>query len=67
MQHRVLDLGEILAALILRAILIALGATLLSLFLLVMFLVFGGCLPIFTAECSWLRHRDEDPDVEDNP
>ena len=62
-QQKVLLFG-ILAALILRAIFIALGATLLSLFSF-MFLVFGLLL-IFTA-VQLYRHRDEDPDVEDNP
>jgi tellurite resistance protein TerC len=47
-----------------RAIFIALGAALLSLFSIV-FLLFGLLL-IFTA-VQLFRHRDEDPDVEDNP
>jgi tellurite resistance protein TerC len=46
-----------------RAIFIALGATLLNLFSF-MFLVFGLLL-LFTA-VQLFRHRDEDPDVEDN-
>ena len=61
-QHKVLTFGIILA-LIMRAIFIALGATLLSLFSFV-FLLFGLLL-IFTA-IQLFRHRDEDPDVEDN-
>ncbi|HEX6873523.1 MAG TPA: TerC/Alx family metal homeostasis membrane protein [Micromonosporaceae bacterium] len=62
-QHKVLTFGIVLA-LIMRAIFIALGATLLSLFSF-MFLLFGLLL-IFTA-VQLFRHRDEDPDVEDNP
>ena len=62
-QQKVLLFG-ILAALILRAIFIALGATLLSLFSF-MFLVFGLLLLITAVQL--FRHRDEDPDVEDNP
>ena len=61
-QHKVLTFGIVLA-LIMRAIFIALGATLLSLFSVV-FLLFGLLL-IFTA-IQLFRHRDEDPDVEDN-
>jgi tellurite resistance protein TerC len=61
-QHKVLTFGIVLA-LIMRAIFIALGATLLSLFSF-MFLLFGLLL-IFTA-IQLFRHRDEDPDVEDN-
>jgi tellurite resistance protein TerC len=61
-QHKVLTFGIVLA-LIMRAIFIALGATLLSLFSF-MFLVFGLLL-IFTA-VQLFRHRNEDPDVEDN-
>lgn len=61
-QHKVLTFGIILA-LIMRAIFIALGATLLSLFSF-MFLVFGALL-IYTA-IQLFRHRDEDPDVENN-
>jgi tellurite resistance protein TerC len=61
-QHKVLTYGIILA-LILRAIFIALGATLLSLFSF-MFLLFGLLL-IYTAG-QLFRHRNEDPDVEDN-
>jgi tellurite resistance protein TerC len=61
-QHKVLTFGIILA-LIMRAVFIALGATLLSLFSF-MFLIFGLLL-VFTA-VQLFRHRDEDPDVEDN-
>ncbi|MER7078237.1 tellurite resistance protein TerC [Saccharopolyspora kobensis] len=61
-QHKVLTFGIVLA-LIMRAIFIAVGATLLSLFS-VMFLVFGLLL-IYTA-VQLFRHRDEDPDVENN-
>ncbi|XVU22160.1 TerC/Alx family metal homeostasis membrane protein [Actinoplanes sp. CA-054009] len=61
-QQEVLTFG-IIIALVLRVIFIALGATLLSLFSF-MFLIFGLIL-IFTA-VQLFRHRDEDPDVEDN-
>ncbi|MGK2868585.1 MAG: TerC/Alx family metal homeostasis membrane protein [Mycobacterium sp.] len=61
-QHKVLTFGIILA-LIMRAIFIALGATLLSLFSF-MFLLFGLLL-IYTA-VQLFRHRNEDPDVENN-
>ena len=61
-QHKVLTFGIVLA-LIMRAIFIALGAALLSLFSVV-FLLFGLLL-IFTA-IQLFRHRDEDPDIEDN-
>jgi len=61
-QHKVLTFGIVLA-LIMRAIFIALGAALLSLFSGV-FLLFGLLL-IFTA-IQLFRHRDEDPDIEDN-
>src|SRR5918911_1334222 len=62
-QQEVLTFG-IIAALVMRIIFIALGATLLSLFSF-MFLVFGLLL-IWTA-VQLFRHRDEDPDVQDNP
>jgi tellurite resistance protein TerC len=62
-QQRVLAFG-IVAALVLRAIFIALGATLLNAFAF-MFLVFGLLL-MFTA-VQLYRHRDEDPDVGDSP
>ena len=61
-QQRVLTFG-ILAALVLRAIFIGLGAALLSLFSF-MFLLFGLLL-IFTA-VQLFRHRDQDPSIEDN-
>jgi tellurite resistance protein TerC len=61
-QQRVLTFG-ILIALVLRAVFIAVGAALLNLFSF-MFLVFGVLL-IWTA-VQLFRHRDEDPDVEDN-
>ena len=61
-QHKVLTFG-IIIALILRAIFIALGAALLELFSF-MFLLFGLLL-LYTA-VQLFRHRDEDPDVEDN-
>jgi tellurite resistance protein TerC len=61
-QQRVLTFG-ILAALLLRAIFIALGAALLSLFSF-MFLLFGLLL-IFTA-IQLFRHRYQDPSIEDN-
>ncbi|WP_156754936.1 TerC family protein [Actinokineospora pegani] len=61
-QHKALTFGIVLA-LIMRAIFIMLGATLLSLFSF-MFLVFGALL-MFTA-VQLFRHRDEEPDIEDN-
>ena len=61
-QHKVLTFG-IITALVLRAVFIALGATLLELFSF-MFLLFGALL-IFTA-VQLFRHRNEDPDVKDN-
>ena len=61
-QQEVLTFG-IIIALILRVIFIMLGATLLNLFSF-MFLIFGLIL-IFTA-VQLFRHRDVDPDVEDN-
>jgi tellurite resistance protein TerC len=61
-QQRVLTIG-ILAALVLRAIFIALGAALLAAFSF-MFLIFGLLL-VFTA-VQLFRHRDEDPSVDDN-
>ncbi|MFB9725961.1 TerC/Alx family metal homeostasis membrane protein [Haloechinothrix salitolerans] len=62
-QHKVLTFGIVLA-LLMRAVFIALGATLIALFSFV-FLLFGLLL-IFTA-VQLFRHRDEDPDVDDNP
>ena len=61
-QQRVLTFG-IIAALIMRVIFIALGAALISAFSF-MFLVFGLLL-VFTA-VQLFRHRDQDPDIEDN-
>lgn len=61
-QHKVLTFGIVLA-LIMRAIFIALGATLIALFSF-MFLLFGLLL-IYTA-VQLYRHRAEDPDVESN-
>jgi tellurite resistance protein TerC len=61
-QQRVLTFG-ILAALVLRAIFIALGAALLSLFSF-MFLLFG--LLLIATAVQLFRHRDEDPSIEDN-
>jgi TerC family integral membrane protein len=61
-QHKVLTFGIILA-LFMRAIFIAVGATLLSLFSTV-FLLFG--LLLIYAAVQLFRHRDEDPDVESN-
>ena len=61
-QHKVLTFGIVLA-LIMRAIFIVAGAALLSAFSVV-FLLFGLLL-IFTA-VQLFRHRDEDPDIEDN-
>ncbi|MER7013875.1 TerC family protein [Saccharopolyspora sp. NPDC000359] len=61
-QHKVLTFGIVLA-LVMRGIFIAVGAALLSLFSF-MFLVFGLLL-IYTA-VQLFRHRDEDPDVENN-
>jgi tellurite resistance protein TerC len=61
-QHKVLTFG-IALALLMRAIFIALGAALISMFSF-MFLLFGILL-IYTA-VQMYRHRDEDPDVEDN-
>lgn len=61
-QHKVLTFG-ILAALVMRAIFIAIGAALLHLFSF-MFLVFGILL-LWTA-VQLFRHRDENPEVENN-
>jgi tellurite resistance protein TerC len=61
-QQRVLTFG-ILAALAMRAIFIALGAALIAAFSF-MFLLFGVLL-VFTA-VQLFRHRDQDPDIEDN-
>ena len=61
-QHKVLTIGIVLA-LILRAIFIAAGAALLSLFSF-MFLIFG--LVLLGTAVQLYRHRDEDPDIDDN-
>src|SRR4051794_22245861 len=61
-QQRVLTFG-ILAALVMRAIFIALGAVLISTFSF-MFLVFG--LLLLGTAIQLFRHRDQDPEVEDN-
>src|SRR4051812_16850568 len=61
-QQRVLTFG-ILAALVMRAIFIALGAALISAFSF-MFLVFGLLLVVTAVQL--FRHRDEDPEVDDN-
>jgi tellurite resistance protein TerC len=61
-QQKALTFGIVLA-LILRAVFIAVGAALLELFSF-MFLVFGLLLG-WTA-VQLYRHRDEDPEVEDN-
>jgi len=61
-QQRVLTFG-ILAALVMRAIFIALGAALLSAFSF-MFLIFG--LLLLGTAIQLFRHRDEDPDVDEN-
>lgn len=61
-QHKVLTFG-IIAALALRVVFIVLGATLLNTFSF-MFLLFGLLLA-WTA-VQLFRHRNEDPDVEDN-
>ncbi|MFC4856876.1 TerC/Alx family metal homeostasis membrane protein [Actinophytocola glycyrrhizae] len=61
-QHKVLTFGIVLA-LVMRAIFIMLGATLLSLFSF-MFLLFG--LLLIGTAIQLFRHRDEDPDIEDN-
>jgi tellurite resistance protein TerC len=61
-QQKVLTFGIVLA-LIMRAAFIALGAALLRLFSF-MFLVFG--LLLLGTAVQLYRHRDEDPEVEDN-
>ena len=61
-QQRVLTFG-ILVALIMRAIFIAVGAALISSFSF-MFAVFGVLLVVTAVQL--FRHRDQDPDVEDN-
>jgi tellurite resistance protein TerC len=61
-QHKVLTIG-IVTALLLRAVFIAVGATLLDLFSF-MFLVFG--LVLLATAVQLYRHRNADPDLEDN-
>src|SRR4051794_22832601 len=61
-QQRVLTFG-ILVALVMRAVFIAVGAALISAFSF-MFLIFGLLL-ILTA-VQLFRHRDEDPEVDEN-
>jgi tellurite resistance protein TerC len=61
-QHRVLSFG-ILVALVLRGIFIAVGAVLISSFSF-MFAVFGVVLLVTAIQL--FRHRDQDPDIEDN-
>ena len=61
-QRKVLTIG-ILAALVLRAIFIALGAALLAAFSF-MFLIFG--LVLVATAVQLFRHREQDPSVDDN-
>jgi tellurite resistance protein TerC len=61
-QQRVLTFG-ILAALVMRAVFIALGAALIAEFSF-MFVLFGLLLVVTAVQL--FRHRDEDPQVEDN-
>ena len=61
-QQRVLTFG-IIAALAMRAVFIALGAALIAEFSF-MFVVFGLLLVVTAVQL--FRHRDEDPQVEDN-
>lgn len=61
-QHKVLTFG-ILIALMLRGVFIAIGAALISVFTFA-FLLFGLLL-IWTA-VQLFRHRDQDPDIEEN-
>ena len=61
-QQRVLTFG-ILVALVMRAIFIALGAVLIASFSF-MFLIFG--LLLVGTAIQLFRHRDQDPDVEEN-
>src|SRR4051812_12260847 len=62
-QQRVLTFG-ILVALAMRAVFIALGAALIAAFSF-MFLIFG--LLLVGTAIQLFRHRDEDPDIDDNP
>jgi tellurite resistance protein TerC len=61
-QQRVLTFG-ILVALVLRAVFIAIGAALIASFSF-MFAVFG--LVLLATAIQLFRHRDQDPDIEDN-
>lgn len=61
-QHKVLIFG-IIMALVLRVVFIVVGATLLSLFGF-MFLIFG--LLLVGTAVQLYRHRDEEPDIENN-
>jgi tellurite resistance protein TerC len=61
-QHKALTIG-ILIALVMRAVFIALGAALLELFSF-MFLIFG--LLLLCTAVQLYRHRDVDPDIQDN-
>ena len=61
-QQRVLTFG-ILVALLMRGVFIALGAALISAFSF-MFLIFG--LLLLVTAIQLFRHRDEDPDVDEN-
>ena len=61
-RQKILTFGIVLA-LVLRAIFIALGAALLQLFAF-MFLIFG--LILIVTAVQLYRHRDVDPDVQDN-
>jgi tellurite resistance protein TerC len=61
-QQKVLTFGIVLA-LIMRAIFIALGAALIALFSF-MFLIFG--LLLIGTAVQLYRHRDEDPEIDDN-
>ncbi len=61
-QHKVLTIG-IITALVLRAVFIAVGATLLELFSF-MFVVFG--LVLIVTAVQLYRHRNIDPVIDDN-
>ena len=61
-RQKILTFGIVLA-LVLRAVFIALGAALLQLFAF-MFLIFG--LILIVTAVQLYRHRDVDPDVQDN-
>jgi tellurite resistance protein TerC len=63
LQPRALTIGIVLA-LLLRAVLIALGAALIDSFSF-MFLIFG--LALLATAVQLYRHRDKDPDVSENP